>query len=247
MTRCFIALGGNVGDVEQTFRRALDLLGAHPKIELVRESSRYRTAAMGGNAGGDYLNAVAELETELSPRDLLQVLQQIEEECGRVRTVRWGPRTLDLDLLLYGDEVISEPDLQVPHPASWYRRFVLDPLAEIAPDIVHPEQLTTIAEVRHRLLERPLPVAVAGGEQATRAALIETLTNEFPAAKFAELHSAGVLPPPALVLSIGVLSRPAPDPKVGSERNASYIDLTRIGPGTVEDNARFVMQAALGT
>lgn len=162
MARCHIALGGNLGPVAQTFARALSRLEADPHVALVRSSSVYRTQAVGDAACGDFLNAAAELETGLAPLELLDALQSIEAEFGRTRGERWGSRTLDLDLVLYGSLVIDEPRLAVPHPACWYRRFVLDPLCEIAPGAVHPLKAVSIAELRGRLLERPLRVMVAG-------------------------------------------------------------------------------------
>jgi len=99
----------------------------------------YETAPVGGPAGqGPYLNLVAELDTDLAPRELLELARRLEEEAGRVRTVRHGPRTLDVDVLLVGDLVVDEPDLVVPHPRMWERRFVVEPLGDLAPDLVTP-------------------------------------------------------------------------------------------------------------
>ncbi|MGC8626406.1 MAG: 2-amino-4-hydroxy-6-hydroxymethyldihydropteridine diphosphokinase [Acidimicrobiales bacterium] len=130
--RAFLSLGSNLGDRWSYLRGALDLL---PDITSV--SSVYETEPVGGPPGqGRYLNMVAQLQTALEPRQLLEVAQAAEKAAGRERKVRWGPRTLDVDILVVGDLRADEPDLVVPHPRMWQRGFVLVPLAEIAPDIV---------------------------------------------------------------------------------------------------------------
>ncbi|HEY7947895.1 MAG TPA: 2-amino-4-hydroxy-6-hydroxymethyldihydropteridine diphosphokinase [Acidimicrobiales bacterium] len=130
--RAFLGLGSNMGDRRRHLSRALSGLP-----DLVRVSTVYETAPVGGPDGqDDYLNIVAELDTTLSARELLAVAQRLEEQAGRVRTVRWGPRTLDVDVLLIEGVAIDEPDLVVPHPRMWHRRFVVEPLAELAPDLV---------------------------------------------------------------------------------------------------------------
>jgi 2-amino-4-hydroxy-6-hydroxymethyldihydropteridine diphosphokinase len=132
--RAFIGLGANLGDREGTLRRALALLGERAGIEVAAVSSAYESAPWGPVEQPPYLNAAAELETTLEPHALLAELLAVEAELGRVRDVRWGPRTCDLDLLLYGERTIDTDDLQVPHPRLSERRFVLDPLLELAPD-----------------------------------------------------------------------------------------------------------------
>jgi 2-amino-4-hydroxy-6-hydroxymethyldihydropteridine diphosphokinase len=136
--RAFIALGSNLGDRERNIRGALGRLeGAG--VRVVKVSSLLENPAVGGPGGSpDFLNAVAELETSLGAHGLLDRLLGVEAELGRVRTVKWGPRVIDLDILLYGDRVIDSPRLSVPHPEMRSRRFVLVPLAEIAPEVVHP-------------------------------------------------------------------------------------------------------------
>jgi 2-amino-4-hydroxy-6-hydroxymethyldihydropteridine diphosphokinase len=132
----FIALGSNLGDREENIRSALRALGEAGDVRVLRCSSLHETEPVGGPPGqGRYLNAAAELQTDLSPRELLARLLEIERRHGRARTERFGPRTLDLDLLLYHHLVIAEPDLTVPHPRMWVRPFVMGPLSEIcAPD-----------------------------------------------------------------------------------------------------------------
>lgn len=133
-----VGLGANLGDAAASIRTALGELDGLPGTRLRRVSSLYRTAAVGGPAQPDYLNAVALIDTRLAPRDLLDALLGIEVRHGRVRGEINGPRTLDLDLILYAGRTIAEPGLSVPHPRAHERRFVLEPLAEIAPDMEIP-------------------------------------------------------------------------------------------------------------
>jgi 2-amino-4-hydroxy-6-hydroxymethyldihydropteridine diphosphokinase len=149
--RCFVALGSNLGDREETLRRALERLAATPGIALVAVSRPFETEPV-GPAQPAYLNAAVELETALPARELLARLLAIEREAGRARGAeRFGPRTLDLDLLLYGDETIDEPGLVVPHPRLAERAFVLEPLAEIAGALCHPRLGASIAELAARV------------------------------------------------------------------------------------------------
>ena len=130
--RAFVGLGSNMGDRLAHLRRARDGLPG-----VVAVSQVYETEPVGGPAGqGPYLNAVVELDTDLDPRGLLAVARRLEAEAGRVRDERWGPRPLDVDVLLVGDLAVNDDDLVVPHPRMWERRFVTVPLAELAPDVV---------------------------------------------------------------------------------------------------------------
>jgi 2-amino-4-hydroxy-6-hydroxymethyldihydropteridine diphosphokinase len=129
----YVGLGANLGEREQTILRAAELLGAR------RLSPLHETEPWGVRDQPHFVNAVAELETALEPRDLLEELLWVEGELGRVRDgTRWGPRTIDLDLLVYGDRIVDEPGLTVPHPRLAERLFVLEPLAELAPALVVP-------------------------------------------------------------------------------------------------------------
>ena len=133
MTLGYVALGANLGDREASIRRAAELIGAQ------RLSTIIETPPWGVTDQPDFLNAVAELETDLGPRPLLERLLEVERELGRVRGGRrWGPRTIDLDLLVLGDETSDTPALQLPHPRLHERPFVLVPLAELAPGLVIP-------------------------------------------------------------------------------------------------------------
>jgi 2-amino-4-hydroxy-6-hydroxymethyldihydropteridine diphosphokinase len=134
----FVALGSNLDDPPARIRRALQALAALPGTRLVRQSSLYRNPPSGYPDQPDFVNAVAQIETSLEPRALLSGLLAIERVHGRRRGLPNGPRTLDLDLLLYGERTLREPGLTVPHPRMPARAFVLVPLAEIAPDAVVP-------------------------------------------------------------------------------------------------------------
>lgn len=134
--QCFIGLGSNLNDpIEQLDQAVTALQGAHG-ISLLAVSGYYETAPMGGPEQPHFVNAVVECSTDLTPLVLLQRLQAIENRQGRTRTEHWGPRTLDLDLLLYGDEEIATETLTVPHPRLTERAFVLVPLADLAPDLI---------------------------------------------------------------------------------------------------------------
>ena len=153
--KAFVGLGSNLGDREAMIRMALDDLANLSSTRLVRASSLYDTEPMGEVDQPNFLNAVAQIDTELTARQLLWNLLLIEKRLGRVRTQRWGPRTIDLDLLLYGNLVVEEPDLKVPHPELTRRSFVLVPLVELDPLLVHPVSGETLLSHLSRLTTRP--------------------------------------------------------------------------------------------
>lgn len=134
LNTAYVGLGSNLGDKEANIKKALKLLETSPGVQVKRVASFYRTAPVGYTRQDWFLNTVAEVETGLKPHELLSLLLDIEERLGRVRTVRWGPRTVDLDLLIFGRETINAPDLIVPHPRMSERAFVMVPLAELAPE-----------------------------------------------------------------------------------------------------------------
>ena len=145
----YIGLGSNMGDKMAACRRALDLLSRAGRV--TRVSSFYCTEPVGYPDQETFLNAVAELETDLSPLALLAACHVIEEELGRNRMFRWGPRTIDLDILLYGDQVTNTVELAIPHPLMSARRFVLTPLCELAPHAVDPVSKKTVSRLLKEL------------------------------------------------------------------------------------------------
>ena len=140
--RAFVGMGGNIGDVANTLMEAIWALEALPQTSVRSQSDLYRSPPWGRTDQAEFINAVVELQTRLAPSILLDSLIEIEERFGRVRNAdeRWGPRTLDLDLLLYGDQTIQVPGLCIPHPHLHERAFVLVPLAQIAPNLDVPGQ-----------------------------------------------------------------------------------------------------------
>jgi 2-amino-4-hydroxy-6-hydroxymethyldihydropteridine diphosphokinase len=137
-TTAFIGIGSNLGDREQNLARAIELLSAEDGIDVVAVSEIRETDPVGPVAQGPFLNGAVRIETDLGPRELLERLLAVEQRLGRVRRERFGPRTIDLDLLLYGDEAVDEPGLTVPHPRLHERRFALEPLSDLAPGLEIP-------------------------------------------------------------------------------------------------------------
>jgi 2-amino-4-hydroxy-6-hydroxymethyldihydropteridine diphosphokinase len=158
--RAYLGLGSNVGDRLAHLQAAVDGLAGAPGIKVVAVSPVYETAPVGGPPQDDYLNAVVALDTELTSRDLLDVARGLEAGEHRVRAERWGPRTLDVDVLLVGDDVVDEPDLVVPHPRMTERAFVLVPLSELAPEwaaAIPADQTTDWAGVRPAGVQLRMP------------------------------------------------------------------------------------------
>lgn len=146
MKTVYLSLGSNVGEREKHLAAAIEALAAHG-IHVTRRSSIYSTEPVDFETQGWFLNCAVEAETNLMPRQLLNTIRQIENDLGRGRLVRGGPRVIDLDILLCGSSVIRSAELEVPHPRMARRRFVLAPLAEIAPSVRHPTENKTIAEL----------------------------------------------------------------------------------------------------
>lgn len=252
MSRCFVGLGGNLGSVAATFAQACELLN-QAACPVAGISRIYRTAPVGDHAGDEFLNAVAAIDTDRTPEATLDLLQEIEARLGRTREIHWGPRTIDLDLLFYENVVLATRRLTVPHPAAWYRRFVLDPMCDLAPDLVHPVRQLTIRELRERLLNRPCYVALESGRHDATE-LWTQLAAEFPAIRpFAPLSQNAerlIEPQPAFtfttvaapdsgqVAAEGAFAAPCPAP-VGEVR----IPADTTGALAV---IRGVLQAALG-
>jgi dihydropteroate synthase len=157
-TPVYLGLGANLGDRATNLAVAIHSLAEHPRVRVIRRSGLYETAPVGVTDQPDFLNAVLEAETTLPPRGLLALVKRIEAVLGRRPGPRWGPRELDVDILLYGDERVDDPDLTVPHRELWDRAFVLAPLAELRPDLVGPDGRTPA--------ERPAEHGVPGGVRA---------------------------------------------------------------------------------
>lgn len=146
MVRCYLGLGSNVSDRVGMLARALACLGSQGDMILRKRSSMYACGPWGFQDQEDFVNAVCEVDTHLEPGELLERLKAMEAGLGRKPSFRWGPREIDLDILFYGDSVVEERFLRIPHPLICERMFVLAPLAEIAPDLVHPETGLKIEE-----------------------------------------------------------------------------------------------------
>ena len=163
-----LGLGSNLGDRLGTLQRAVDLLAAEPGISPSRCSRVWETDPVGGPPQPDFLNVVLRVEVDLTPHELLAACQRVEAALGRVRDVRWGPRTIDIDILSFDALLIDDEDLTVPHPRMHERRFVLTPLCELAPDLRHPRLGATMRELLHRCPDRSRVVKLPV-ETGTRA------------------------------------------------------------------------------
>jgi len=146
LVRCYLGLGSNVDDRVGRLARALACLGAQGDVVVGRRSSMYACHPWGYEDQEEFVNAVCEVDTHLAPEELLGRLKKLEQGLGRTPSFRWGPREIDLDILFYGDSVVAERLLRIPHPLICERLFVLAPLAEIAPDLVHPQTGLRIQE-----------------------------------------------------------------------------------------------------
>ena len=171
MTRVAVGLGSNVGDRRANIQGAIDRL--NEIADLAGLSQMYETAPIGGPEQDDFLNAVALVDTDATPRRLLDHLLRIEAELGRERRERWDPRTIDLDIILFGDLIVDEPGLTVPHPELGNRRFVIDPLLEVWPDAVLPDG-TTVASLRPHVSHQE--VQAAGPLKRSRSAFAVFVT-----------------------------------------------------------------------
>jgi len=152
MHSVFLLLGSNMGDRQLFIRQATE----HIEVEIspvIKASALYETASWGKTDAPDYLNQVVLVQSDLAPREILKKVLNIEMVMGRRREEKWGPRIIDIDILFYGEEIISEPGLQIPHPELHKRRFTLEPLAEIAPDLYHPILKKNILTLKSELID----------------------------------------------------------------------------------------------
>lgn len=157
----YIGIGSNLGDKISNCRCAIEEMGHLPGCHVAACSSLYKTEPEGVTGQGWYINCVSQLATDLSPTQLIKALLSIEHAMGRRRRKRWEARIIDLDILLFGQEVIRSHDVMIPHPLLHQRRFVLEPLAQLAPELIHPVLKTTIRQLLHGLPRGPL-VELAG-------------------------------------------------------------------------------------
>jgi 2-amino-4-hydroxy-6-hydroxymethyldihydropteridine diphosphokinase len=180
MTRCLIALGSNLGDRTAMLDGALEEFARLKGVSLENQSAWQLTLPVGGRSGQrEFLNGAALIETPVEPLDLLATLQQVENRFGRVRGERWGNRTLDVDLLLYGESVIDLPQLTVPHPRMSFRRFVLDPAVEIAGEMLHPTIGWTLGQLLDHLDMGAECVAVVSQDKSAREAIAAALMASY--------------------------------------------------------------------
>jgi len=194
MSRCLIGLGSNRGNRRETLDRAVAAVAAHSAVQLLGQSRWHETRPVGGPPGQPaFLNGAVLVETSLQPRALLELLQALEADAGRTRAKRWGPRTLDLDLLLFDEVVLDTPELVVPHPRMAWRRFVLEPAAEVACSMLHPRIGWTVEELLEHLDTAVPYVAVAGGIGAGKSQLAERLAAGGAAELIAERIDAARL------------------------------------------------------
>lgn len=180
MTSCLIALGSNLGDRDLQLNQAIFQLALLPQTQLISRSAWYETPPVGGPTGQrPFLNGAVRIDTALEPASVHRRLLQIENDAGRVRRERWAQRTLDLDLLLFGNRQLNEPDLLIPHPRMTYRRFVLQGAAEVAAWMRHPSCGWTVGGLLRHLDSAPDVVAIATDDVARGQGLASRLANYF--------------------------------------------------------------------
>lgn len=149
METAYISIGSNLGDRESNCRKATHEISEFAEVSAM--SSLYETDPVGNEDQPLFINSVIEIQTDLSPHKLLDKLHSIEKKLGRLREIKWGPRTIDLDIIFYGNDIMNDADLIIPHPQAYKRRFVLEPLREIAPDVIHPSLKLSIRELLTKL------------------------------------------------------------------------------------------------
>lgn len=228
-TRVAIGMGSNLGDRHAILDRSLHELGETPGVHFLRASRFFETAPIGGPPGqGPFLNAAALYDTTLRPEAFHGVLKDLENRAGRLRRVRWGERTLDLDLLLFGDRVIESETLVVPHPRMAFRRFVLGPLVTIAPDAIHPVTGRSIAQLLDNLAARPLRIGLFGWDAEAAESLAAAIPDFSVAKSLETLDDVAVRS-----IQFLVVPRTSLDP-VASTPAVRPIPTLRLDPGDLD-------------
>lgn len=198
MSVAYVGFGANLGDPADVYRRAAERLASDARVDRLRSSPLFRTAPAGGPTGQDaYLNGCFEVITDLDPIRLFRILRSIEDEFGRDRSVRWSARTLDLDLLLHGNEVIASNveglgPLLVPHPRMHYRAFALRPLAELNPQVGHPILKMSVDSLSRRISSADLVLALVGGSDRLATRTAEAFGAERPSSRVARIRPDGL-------------------------------------------------------
>jgi 2-amino-4-hydroxy-6-hydroxymethyldihydropteridine diphosphokinase len=194
MPQALLALGSNLGNPQGNVERAVAELGRLPGVSVIASSTVHMTRPVGGPVGqAEFANAAAIVATELSPTDLLRAIQSLELAMGRQRSERWAARAIDIDLLLYGEQVVQNETLLLPHPRMSFRSFVLDPAVEIANDWVHPQLVVTLGQLRERLRSGGDAVMIYGGSPADRQWHAEWLCDRFSQMSIALESEQGTL------------------------------------------------------
>lgn len=222
MAKCLLALGSNLGERDRTLREALALLDQTPGIRVSRVSSLLETKPVGGpSEQPDFLNAVAIVDSLLPPRELLEATQRVEQALGRVRKERWGPRTLDIDLLLYDDLVLQAAELEIPHPRFAVRRFMLQPAAEIAAEWVYPINGWTVERLLANLKDAPRRVALYGAAGSAASLTNELQRHGLAGWQFVDCGSSAALPQQPSRFAVVLM------PAGQTERSENFVNLSR--------------------
>lgn len=238
--RTFIAVGSSEADGLERVVRAVDRLNRQGDVNVIAVSPWYETTPV-GSADSRFINGVIEVATNRQPLELLDVIQQIERELGRMPGDRWGPRAIDLDLLACGDLEYESGRLKLPHRATWYRRFVLDPWEQIAADWLVPHWRMTVADLRRRLLQRPLPVRLIGGRKSDRQEIADRCAEDFKGSLI--VTSIPVEDAEPLKIAIGYLPE-----SMSTDNDCWCVDISRLACDLNQTQAvaaRFVLTAAL--